>query len=329
MSKNSIKYILITINILVSICVGILLHKNYKSIERYIFPQKAVRKDILNLLNINLPNKRFIPRISVLVSEKISFNAERKKIIYRPEDGIETRGFLFHPENTAKKYPAVVVLHGHGQGVHNTSITAQAYGLAEKLVQNGYVVFTFSFTDIENSMGYKEHSVASRSSMLKGRPLIGIYVTAAIRAIDYLTFLEYVDEDALGIAGESEGGHTAVYTAAADRRVKSVMDSSYFRSYMDLPENPHVCTCNYVPGVLSEYDFPVTASKIAPRPALYTIGREDNTLSVAISEKLIEDIVIPAYRKSGAEDKIELLIHDGSHEIPMDAAVEWFKKTLK
>ncbi len=333
--------LLTVLNIAVFIYVGILIKSNINTFESFIFPRESQRKDIRRLLKVNLPKQRMLPEVRVLVSEEISKGIIRKKIIFKPEKGLkvrkllrenpetlQTRGFLFHPADTSKKYPAVVVFHGHEEGVYNTSITSDAYKLAYELAKNNFVTFTFSFEDIEKSMGFDDHRKASRTLLLKGRPLLSVYIYAGIRALDYLTFLEYADRNALGVAGESRGGHVAVYVAALEKRVKSVVDAAYFGSYNELPSKPEKCTCNYIPGILEKYDFPHIASLIAPRAALYIIGKKDEQNSVDNSGNLINKIVYPEYEKYRQLDKLKLLIHDGGHEMLIKPAVEWFKKTL-
>lgn len=332
--------LLTVLNIAVFIYVGILIKSNINTFESFIFPRESQRKDIRRLLKVNLSEQRMLPDVRVLVSEEISEGTIRKKIIFKPEknlevrkfirenpETLETRGFLFHPADTSKKYPAVVIFHGHGKGVHNTSITRDAYELAEELAKNNFVTFTFSFKDIEKSMGFKNHRIASRYLLLKGQPIMSTYIHAGIRALDYLTYLEFADRNALGVAGESRGGHVAVYVAALEKRVKSVVDAAYFGSYYELPDS-RGCTCNYIPGILEKYDFPVVSSLIAPRAALYIIGKKDEHNSVANSKNLINKIVYPEYEKYRQLDKLKLLIHDGGHEMLIKPAVEWFKKTL-
>ncbi len=333
--------LLTVLNITVFIYVGILLKSNINTFERFIFPRESQRKDIRRLLKINLTEQRMLPDVRVLVSEEISKGTIRKKIIFRPEkrlkvrkfirentETLQARGFLFHPADTSKKYPAVVIFHGHGKGVHNTSITRDAYELAEELAKNNFVTFTFSFKDIEKSMGFKNHRIASRYLLLKGQPVMSAYIHAGIRALDYLTFLEFADRNALGVAGESRGGHVAVYVAALEKRVKSVVDAAYLGSYNELPSKPEKCVCNYIPGILEKYDFPAVASLIAPRAALYIIGKKDEQNSVANSKNLFNKIIYPEYEKYRQLDKLKLLIHDEGHEMLIKPAVEWFKKTL-
>ncbi|MFH1415835.1 MAG: dienelactone hydrolase family protein [Elusimicrobiota bacterium] len=341
MKNKTIIYLLIAANILVYVTVGLLLGVNIDSFGKVFFPKESRLNDIRDILRLDPGKHRIVPDVRVLISEKISEKVVRKKIIFRLEKDLrardaiskqpeiaETRGFIFHPPDIFRKYPAVLVFHGHGEGVENTSITKDAYDLCKELAENGFVSFTFSLKDIEKSMGYDDHRKASRTQIVKGCPILSVYIYAGIRALDYLTYADFADRDRLGVAGESMGGHAAVYLAALDNRVKSVVNAAYFRSYSELPADPEICTCNYLPGMAEKYDFPVIASLISPRPAAYCIGENDMNTSLETAERLLETIVLPEYQKRSKKDNLVMFKHTGGHNMPVGYAVQRFKKTL-
>jgi fermentation-respiration switch protein FrsA (DUF1100 family) len=324
------KNLFIILSIVVWLGVGIIIERShlFHKINGLIFPGPAYRQDIRNMLGIGTKNRK-IPYTEVLESVKIADNVIRKKIHLKFDKYAQSTGFLFHPADITRKYPAVLVLHGHGSNIEDTAINEDSpeKALAKVLALNGFVTFTFDFSELERSLNFTDHKTAVRMSILMGKPVLGLYVWAGLRSLDFLCSLDYVDEDSIGAAGTSLGGHVAVYIAALDLRVKSIVDAAYFLSYSELLYK-YNCVCNYIPGSLYKYDFPITASSISPRPALYMVGKNDESLSWEMSKKLFDDTVVPRYEKCGKKGNARFFLHGGAHEMQAESALNWFNKTL-
>jgi dienelactone hydrolase len=343
--KNKItRAILIVSNVVILIGLGFLLRDKFNIFQNVLFPKSSQIREIKNLIGKKYPKKRILHSAKVFESKKLEEGIIRKKytigIEKYPEKArrfaeispeiSQVRCYLFHPEDTSEKYPAIIIFPGHVKSVSEEAVTRDAYLLARNLAKNGFVSCTISFADMEKGVfEFENHKDRTQKALLEGRPIHGVRVWAGVRIIDYVIKLDYVDSEKIGVAGKSMGGHVATYVAAIDERVKSLVNAAYFLSYNELPLKKELCVCNYIPEMVEEYDFPVVASLIAPRPALYIIGKNDKHSSLNVSEQLMNKIVKPEYEKLKKTDNVKFYIHDGGHEMKMQEVVDWFKKTLK
>ena len=105
-----------------------------------------------------------------------------------------------------KKNPAIVCVHP------GSSCKEQTAGIyAEKLAENGYVAIVFD---------------ASCQGESEGEPRFAEIPAQRVEdircAVDYLTTLDFVDEDRIGVLGVCAGGGYAVNAAMTERRIKAV-----------------------------------------------------------------------------------------------------------
>ena len=128
--------------------------------------------------------------------------------------GIELSGNLYLPDNfdSTKKYPAIVVTHPGG-GVKEQ--TAGMY--AEKLSKLGYVTLAYDAT-YQGESGGEPRYIDNPFQRSEDNSV----------AADYLSGLDFVDEDKLGILGICAGGGHAVNCASTDHRFRAVATVSAF-----------------------------------------------------------------------------------------------------
>ena len=79
---------------------------------------------------------------------------------------------------------------------------------------------------------------------------------------------EEFNNDKIAIMGNSKSGAVAMYTAACDLRISSVVVSNYFGSFYELLNDGSRCGCEYIPGILNFADLPDIAGLISPRQLL-------------------------------------------------------------
>lgn len=133
--------------------------------------------------------------------EQVSFNYEGKKI----------GGFIYRPEEE-RKFPAVILVHGFGGGVHEEKNKF----MCEKLVENGFVAFMFDFYDKPNRLSelpIEEMTVSLQLKVLR-------------KAIDFVSGLDFVNEDKIGLTGHSLGGLTVILYTPTDDRIKALVIQS-------------------------------------------------------------------------------------------------------
>ncbi|MBT2657916.1 alpha/beta hydrolase [Bacillus sp. ISL-18] len=122
--------------------------------------------------------------------------------------GLQLAGHLYLPEGFIgnKKYPAIVCVH---PGSSCKDQTAGIY--AGKLAEQGYITIAFD---------------ASYQGESEGEPRYIEDPSARVEdircAVDYLSSLDYVDENRIGVLGVCAGGGYAVNAAMTERRIKAV-----------------------------------------------------------------------------------------------------------
>jgi dienelactone hydrolase len=96
-----------------------------------------------------------------------------------------------------------------------------------------------------------------------GRTMPGLDVQDILAAIDYLAEREDVDAERIGLVGLGQGGMTALYTAAVDRRISAVAVADYFQVRDHCWQEP---VDRRLSGQLLEFGDAELAALIAPRP---------------------------------------------------------------
>jgi len=134
----------------------------------------------------------------IIVKNKVKFRAH----------GLQVAAILNIPKHAEEKKqnPAIVCVHP------GSSCKEQTAGIyAEKLAERGYVTIVFD---------------ASYQGESEGEPHYAEYPAARVEdircAVDYLTTLEYVDENRIGVLGICAGGGYTVNAAMTERRIKAV-----------------------------------------------------------------------------------------------------------
>lgn len=150
---------------------------------------------------------------------------------------------------------------------------------ARRLAENGFQVLipvlinrSFLFSGTANQQTYRERIY--RQAFHMGRHIIGYEVQKVLYAIDWFKQTTPKDKK-IGVAGYSEGGLIAFYSAAVDKRIDAVFVSGYFDSRQQVWDEP---LYRNVWGLLTEFGDAEIASLIASR-------------SVVIEHSLIPDLV--------------------------------------
>ncbi len=214
-----------------------------------------------------------------------------------------------------KRYPAVVCIHGHGGNRFTPFDNGNQYyhEFGRILVRNGFVVIT---TDVGQHEIYE-----------KDRTLMGERLWDLIRCVDYLGTLPFVDKNRIGCAGLSLGGEMAMWLGAMDTRIRATVVCG-FLTYMDQMERNH-CLCWKIEGLRERVDFPDIYALIVPRALQCQNGEKEppDQFPPSLARKAWEEI-LPVYKIFRAEEKCELVIHPGGHEISIEPMLNFLKQHL-
>ena len=284
-----------------------------------------------------LPDASKKVSLDVQVSEEI--NADkwlRRKITFASEREDRVPAYLFLPIGRPGKRPAMLCLHqttkiGKGEPAGVGGLPNLHYG--RELAERGYVTLAADYPN------FGDHSFDVYAHGYESATMKAIWDN--MRAVDLLQSLPEVDPDRIGSIGHSLGGHNTMYTAAFDTRIKVMVSSCGFNSFLkyyggDLTGWSHK---GYMPRIASVYgkaakqmpfDFPEVVAAFAPRPFLACSPLSDSNFEVSGVRDCIT-AASPVYELFGATDRLAALYPDCGHDFPPEvrkSAYEWIDRWL-
>ena len=325
-----------------------------------------VRASFLKLLDRpKVPLDVNIKRVEAkkkLITERLSFASEKKS------DGTVERvpTLIVTLEETTKRRPAVIVLHGTGGTKDGSKLELEA------LARLGFVAVAidgrYHGDRIKGSKGTDAYNQAIikawRAKLDESQEHPFYYDTCwdVWRTIDYLQTRSDVDPDRIGLIGYSKGGIETWLAGAVDERVKVAIPAISVQSFAwglannrwqgraktiaaahdaaaaDLGEpmvNAKVCRALWdkvIPGITGPYDGPSMLRLFAGRPLLILNGSDDPNCPLP-GVKLAIESAKTAFLDAGSDDKLRVMIADGVGHAVTDeqhkAAYEWLVRWLK
>jgi dienelactone hydrolase len=272
-------------------------------------------------------------------------------------------GILIKPDNSSKRRPVVILLHGTG-GRKNDLLA-----LGNKFATNGFIAVTIDGryhgerTKSGRGSGEYQQAIVRAWHGSGEHPFFYDTVWDVMRLVDYLKTRKDVDAKRIGLMGFSKGGIETYLTASADKRIAVVVPCigvQSFRWALDNNDmwryrvgtitnafttvmkdtgiaNPDAAFAKtfydrIVPGIYEEFDGPAMLPLIAPRPLL--VINSDNDLNTPLpGVKIAAEAAEKTYRKQRKEDRFEFLIQERTgHQVRPASerrAIEWFVKWLK
>jgi hypothetical protein len=211
------------------------------------------------------------------------------------------------PGAGATKFPAILSPHGHFQPLGRYREEQQIR--CAHLARMGAVVFSYSM------VGWQDSQQTTHSDPL----VLALQTWNSIRAVDFLTGLDEVDSERIGVTGASGGGTQTLFVTLVDERVKAsapaviVYPWSWFSP---------ACNCEGGMPVMKAADTNAVefAAATAPRPQLIiscgmlSPGRSqpDPTHNFpAVGFPFIQEV----YRRTGHADRVRNLhLPDDAHD---------------
>lgn len=248
---------------------------------------------------------------------------------------LRARAVLALPKQSPPPFPLVLAQHGIGSspervfGFDDPSDIYHAYG--RRLAEAGFAVLApINVTEA------KPRARLTRMCLLLGSTLWGLEVARTARLLDYIETREDIDRERMGMWGISLGGaytmftlpleprlRAGVVTAWFNRRVeKMVVDDPRYSCFLSTEEE-HI----FVPGWLREFGDSDLASLICPRPLQVQAGKADG---IAWWPQVLAEFEEAAghYRHLGLGERIEIDLHEGGHEIDLEAGVRFLRRWL-
>lgn len=271
----------------------------------------------------------------------------RREITYQAEPHARVPAFLLLPKAVLEgktTRPAVLALmptngpEGHKPVVGLGSLgTKPGRNYGEELAKHGWIVIVPPYPHLGD---YKPdlQGLGYASGTMKA-------IWDNIRALDVLDATPGVAKNGYAAVGHSLGGHNSIYTAVFDTRIKAVVSSCGFDSYLDYyrEKQAEVWTRGkgwtqdrYMPrladyaGRLHEipYDFHELIGALAPRAFLALSPIGDSNFKWQSVDKIMA-AVRPVYALHGVPEKLAVEHPDCAHDFPdamRERAYTWMER---
>ncbi|GGD61723.1 dienelactone hydrolase family protein [Paenibacillus nasutitermitis] len=266
----------------------------------------------------------------------------RQRIQIETYPGLLMPVYVLVPKESNGRLGAVIACHGHGYGSRDlvgltpsgekkTGDIGYQKNFAVELVKRGHIVVVpelLGFGDrmlVEDKEAKEHHSCNRLSTFLlaMGQTMAGYRVFETLRCVDYLLTRDDVDTNRIGCMGISGGGLVCSFAAAIDDRISATVVSGFTNTFQESILSIHHCIDNYVPGLSLVAEMPDLLGLIAPNPLLVEAGTRDPIFPVHGTMEAFEKIR-NVYRLLDQEDKLELDLFEGDHEISGKVAFDWF-----
>ncbi|MDO4586848.1 MAG: acetylxylan esterase [Planctomycetia bacterium] len=271
----------------------------YPDRESWTQRRAELRETILQTMDLSpLPKRNPLNPIYSEPRQYEGYSVENVALEVLP--GYFVSGTLYRPTEQEGPFPIVLCPHGHGKEGRFQDV---AQIRAATLARMGAIAMTYSmfaWIEEESPLLLTDHRV----------PFAGTMQTwTTMRVLDFLTSLDQVDAERIGITGESGGGTQTFLATALDDRIKvavpTVMVSAHF--YGGCPCESglpfHILcggTCNAE-----------IAAMAAPRPLHLTAVKQDWTCNTPDVEfPYIQNI----YGFYDAKENVEYAIFDEPHD---------------
>ena len=249
------------------------------------------------------------------------------RFVFSSEEDVEVGCHLLLPREAKGRLPLVICLQGHSTGMH-ISLGAPKYpgdeetisggdrDFARQIVKRGQAALALDQRGFGERGGTPKGPACQQpavQALLLGRTLIGERCWDISRAIDVvLAHFPQIDGDRIALMGNSGGGTATIYAAALDERITAAMPSCAFCGYLPSIGAQHHCICNYVPGILKDFDMGDLGALIAPRSLVVVSGQGDGIFPIDSAREQAE-ITRAAYRAAGAPDQFEQVVGAQGH----------------
>ena len=306
--------------------------------------QRRFRAKLAELLGSHRPPARWEARSL----ERADFDDHRRELFLLRAGGLPGLPvWILTPRDRAGQRPGVVALHGHGPFGHDAVAGVDAtparkediekfnYDYGRQLARRGYVVAAPCFTPFGRRLDDKKRyggddacAVSFVRLQMLGKVLMAENLRDALWSFEALRQMPEVDAERIGCVGLSYGGRMTMLAAAMEPRIQVAVPSGALNVMQERIRGRYSCGAQVIPGLLEYGDVPEIGGLIAPRPALWEIGKQDGLM--------VKDWIEPAwermakvYQAAGAADALQRDDFDGSHRWNGVKAYPLLEETLK
>jgi pimeloyl-ACP methyl ester carboxylesterase len=240
---------------------------------------------------------------------------------------VSIQAILTGPDSEWCDRPAVLYCHAHGNRYAigaseliegRPALLPEPYGQA--LAREEFVALSVDMPCFGGRASDGEQALAKKH-LYKGRTLFGQMLAELGGALDFLSRIDGIDANRLGVFGFSMGATHAFWLAALEPRIRAVAHACAFADLETLvTSGAHDLHGLYmtIPGLLKEFSTGQIAALVAPRPQLACLGLLDPlTPADAVGRAMAE--VRAGYSRLNALSQFQSLIADDVGHIETDA----------
>ncbi len=219
-----------------------------------------------------------------------------EQVSFQTLPGRRLHVWLALPSAPRGKVGAVLAFHGHGSRPEPLLRGDDRFWYGRALAEMGYVVVAPDLSDHRPSY--------------PGWSLMGERAWNAIRCLDYLATLGYVDTNRLAAVGLELGGLTALLVSALDDRLPLTIASATLTTLPNLQQGH--CPCWKIPGLEGYFELSDIAACVAPRRLLFEHGQLDQApggFPANLAQQAFAELH-PAFALLDAPTHARLILHD-------------------
>ena len=296
--------------------------------------RQHVRERWLSFLG-PMPDPRPAVKLEVLKTEETG-QVVRQLVRYESEPELPVEGYLLRPVGAGKgrKHSGIVALH---QTTKNSideiaGVSGpQDMQIGLKLAERGFVVFCPRCFLWQGVASYDEAVAEHRRRHPKSLGMAKMLYDA-MRGVDVLAALDYVDAKRIGAVGHSLGAKETLYLAAFDERIKAAVASEggigLRSTNWDAPW--------YLGPRIREEEFPLNHHEllalVAPRPFLVLGGEKGPGAADGNRSWPLLEAALPVWRLYGEPARLGLLNHGLGHSLKpgqFEKLAAWLESYLK
>jgi dienelactone hydrolase len=277
----------------------------------------------------------------------------RRKVSIQVQPGDRMPAYLLIPKNRKGRVPAIVCFYGTTGGAGKDTTVGLSgprpgtrpernRAFAIDVTEAGFVAFAADYLrDGERvKPGRRPYDTTDFYQEFPDWSVHGKDAWDTMRAIDYLQTLDFVDPERIGMVGHSYGGHSTIFTAALEPRIRAAWANgpvSDFRGHglhwavpkgggnsQSMPAMRPYVLDHTLPIPVTFYEF---TALVAPRPLAVAQAVGERRPMEEENHAAVREV----YRALGAEDRVKYVWYPGDHDFPpaaRQAAVDWFKRWL-
>ncbi len=300
-------------------CEGYKSREDFMPVECFAEKIEEYRKQYIKMLGIEKFDFEGCPESEMIFLDEDSDCRIYRVVVYVTKE-IPFSGILMIPHGTPKA-PLVIAQHGGGG---TPELCSDMNGknnynkMVRRLLKKGAVVFApqlllWNYTEIIETQPL--HNIAyDRRTMdneLKrfGASITALEIKGIMNSITFLSKLECVEEENIGMVGISYGGYFTLHTMAADTRIKAGYSNACFND-----RNKYSWFDWCYKNSANTFQDAEVAALCAPRKLYVAVGKEDELFDYNTSIPEGER-VRKYYSSLGCADNYCFLVWQGGHTL--------------